>query len=125
MHIVSGLHLHRPVGMLVILQGHALRQHILLRALPAVAALVGGDTIEDGMVGNLLQVDVEGGFYAQACFVHLFSAELLFELAADFFDKPGRYGHLRLGDMQPQRSGARSLGLLPGDDLVVLHLGED
>jgi hypothetical protein len=46
--------------------------------------------------------------------VDLLGAEALLELAPHFFLKPGRDGHLRLGDVQPERRLARLLGLRRG-----------
>jgi hypothetical protein len=57
-----------------------------------MAALIGGEAVEHGAVGGLLQVEVEGGFDFEAGFVDLLGAEALFELAADFLLEPGSDG---------------------------------
>ena len=54
-----------------------------------MTALVGGEAIDHGAIGGLLQVEVERGVDAQAGLVHLLGAEALFELAPDLFLKPG------------------------------------
>ena len=87
-------------------------------------ALVGCQTIGDGAIGGLLQFEIERGFHAQAGLVDLFGAEALFEFLADFFLKPRRNRHLRLGDVQAERSAARLFCLLMGDHAVRLHFGE-
>jgi hypothetical protein len=89
-----------------------------------VAALVGGTPSSDGAIGDLLQIEVERGVDAQAGLMHLFGAEVLFELAADFFLEPGSDA-LGLGDVQAERRFARGFGLRVGDDAVGLHLTED
>ncbi len=81
---------------------------------PAVAAFVGGDAIEDGVVGDVLEVHIEGGIDAQAGVVDFFGAELFFEFAADFFNEPGGDGHFRLGDAQAEGGGAGGFGFLFG-----------
>ena len=122
MNVISRLYTHHPVGMLVLLEVAALRQHILLRAFPSPLALVGGHSIEDCVIGRLLQIDVQSRLNAQTCFMHFFRSKLFLQFAPHFLHKPGRHRHLGLGDMQAQRRFARGIGLLFGDGLVVLHL---
>ena len=102
----------------------AVVEHVLDAAAPAVAALIGGQPVEHGAVGGLLQIEIEGGVDAQAGLVNLFGAEPLFELAADFLLEPGSDRHLGLGDVQAERRLAGLVGLGVGDDPVRLHLAE-
>ena len=70
------------------------------------------------------KIQVERGIDAQAGLVHLFGAEVLFELAAHLFLEPGRHRAHGLRNVQAERSGARLLGLGVGDHAVRLHLAE-
>jgi len=56
---------------------------------PAVAALVGRKPIEDGMVGGLLKVEVEGGFDLEAGLMNLLGPEAFFQLLAHLLLEPG------------------------------------
>jgi len=69
--------------MAVFVERHAVVKDVLDFALPAVAALISGDAVEDGFVGDQLQIEIEGGVNAEPCFVNLFGAEALFEFAAE------------------------------------------
>ena len=130
MNIVSGVGLHGPVGMPVVVERDAGGENVFQLAGavvtdPAMAALVGCKAIEDGAVGGLLQVEVEGGFNLQAGLVDLLGAEALLELLARLLLEPGSDGHLRLGRVQAERGIAGRFGLGVGDGMVLLHLGED
>ena len=71
-----------------------------------MAALVGGQAVGHGAIGDLLQVEVERGVDAQAGLVHLLGAEVLFELAPHLFLEPRGHRAHGLRDVQAQRSGA-------------------
>ena len=73
----------------------------------------------------MLQVEIESGFHLQAGFVDFLRAEALLQFAADFFLKPGSYGHFRLVDFEAQWGEAGLFGLLVGDDAVGFHFRED
>ena len=100
--------------MLVVLERGAVGKHVFELALPAVTALVGGESVSQGVVGGLLQVEIERGVDAQAGLVHLLGAESLFQFAANLFLEPGSDRHLRLGDVKTERRAARLLSLLRG-----------
>src|SRR5579863_5707188 len=123
--VVAWRGFHGPVRVGVGLDEGAGGEDVFELALPAVAALVGGEAVHDGVVGGLLQIEVEGGLDAQAGFVDLFGAEALFELAADFFLEPGSDGHLWLGDVEAERRRAGFFCLRVSDGAVGLHLRED
>ncbi len=90
-----------------------------------MAALVGGKAVGDGLIGGVLQIEIERGVDAQAGLVHFFRAKALLEFAADFFLEPGSDGHLRLGDVQTERRGCEPRSACGvGDGAVRLHLAE-
>src|SRR6185437_1478702 len=92
---------------------------------PAAAALVGGQAVQHGAIGDALEVEVERGLHAQAILVDLFRSKAAVELLADLVLKPGGGGADRLGDMQAKRGGAGSVRLGASDEPVVFHLSED
>ena len=79
-NVVAGAGRDGPVGMPVGVERGAAGEDVFELALPSVAALVGGQAVEHGAVGRLLQVQIERGVDAQAGLVHLFGAEALFQL---------------------------------------------
>ena len=90
-----------------------------------MAALVLGGAIQDGLVGDLLQIEIERGVDAEAGPVDFFGAVILFELLADLFDEVRSDAVGRLLDFEGERLGHGG-GRLGGRDLsVVLHLAED
>ena len=111
--------------MLVIVERVAVCEHVVELALPAMPALIGGESIGEGFVGGLLQIEIERGVDAKSGFVHLLGAESLFKFAAHFFLEPGRYRHLRLTDVKPKWRTASLISLLMRDHAVRLHLAED
>ncbi len=109
-NVISGVVGKGPVGMLVVLNGDAIVQNVLYPAAPAMTAFVSGQAIGHGVVGGLLQVEIEGGVDPQAGLVHFFAAEALFEFAAHFLLEPRGHGHFRLHHVQAE-------GSLPGSCL--------
>ena len=93
--------------------------------LPAMAAFVPCSSVEDGLVGDALKVEIESGVHAKASSVDLLDAVLLLQLPPDFFDKV-RGDAVRWGlDSEAEWLGF-GFGGLGGGDLVVLeHLVED
>ena len=76
-----------PVRVGIFLEDCSLGDDVFEMTLPAVAALVGGQAVEHGLIRGLLHVDVERGVDLQAAFVDLVGAVLAFEIAANFFDE--------------------------------------
>jgi len=97
----------------VVVEGEAVVEDVLDACLPAVAALVRCHAVDNGLVGNLLQVEVEGSVDAQAGLMHLFAAEALLQLAPHLLLEPGGDGALGLGNMQvePGLQGAFRLSV--------------
>jgi hypothetical protein len=124
MNVVAGPGLHRPVGMLVVFDGAAAGEHVFLLANPAPPPLVDSQAVHDSAIGRLLQLQIKRGLHLQAGLVHLLGAEALFQLLPHLLLKPRRHRHLRLGNVQSQRSLSGLLGLLVADDPVLLHLRE-
>ena len=54
--------------------------------MPAMAALVGGEAVEQRLTRRFLQIHIERCVDSQAAFVHLVAAILRFQVAPDFFD---------------------------------------
>ena len=67
----------------------ALGEDVAQFSFPAMAAFVGSETIENRVIGGLLQVHIEDGIDAKSAFVHLVGAILVFQIAADFLHKIG------------------------------------
>ena len=76
-----------PILVLVVGQRRVRGQNILQMSSPAVAALVGGQTIEHGAVGGTLQIHVERGINPQPTLVDLIATVFAFQVSADFLHK--------------------------------------
>ena len=89
--------------------------------LPSVAALVGGQTVEHGLIRSLLQVDIERRVNLQAAFVDLIGSVFIFQIASNFLDeiRCERIGIVL--QMQVQRGRARVGGLRCGDLSIFEH----
>src|ERR1017187_1331903 len=70
--IVAGPGSNSPVGMFVVPESGVSCKHVLKVTLPSAAAFISGNTIEHGVVGGLLQVQVKRSVDAKAGFVNLF-----------------------------------------------------
>ena len=65
----------------------AIGDNIFQMAFPSVPALVGGQTIQHGLIRRLLQIDIERGIDLQAAFVHLVGAVFIFQISPDLLDE--------------------------------------
>lgn len=88
---------------------------------PAAAALVGSEAVEDGQVGGLLEIEIEGSVDLEAGSMDFFRTEPTVELAADFFDEPGRDRIGRGLDVEAERGGTSGFCLGNGDLAVLKH----
>ncbi len=75
-----------PVGMEIFVENEALVDDVFEMALPAMAAFVGGEAVEDRLIRGFLQVDIDRRVNLQAAFVDLVGSVLAFEVAANFLD---------------------------------------
>ena len=91
--------------MLVVGERRVAGQNILQMASPAVTALIGGQAVEHGAVGGVLQVHIERGVNPQAAFVNLVAAVFAFQIAADFLDKIRRQRIGIVGKFKTERAG--------------------
>ena len=96
--VVAWVEFHGPVGVFVLVGIAAGGDDVLGCALPAAAALVCGEAVEDGVVGGDLEVKV-GGIDAQAGFVDWLARA--FSKRARTFDEAGSDGRLGWACMGP------------------------
>src|ERR1700733_10753409 len=89
MHVRSRSGWLTPVRVMEIIQRSAGREHIEQVALPSMAALQRGQSVEHGGIGRLLQIQIQSGVNPQTFLVHLLAAELTFQFAAHVLYEPG------------------------------------
>ncbi len=87
-----------------------------------MAALVGSQAVEHGLIGGALHFRIQRGVDTQPAFVNFVAAVFLFQIAADFFGKVGRQ---RIGiTLQVQDDGGGfGAGGFGGGDFAVLQHG--
>ena len=88
---------------------------------PAVAAFIGSQAVEHGLVCRPLQVEVERSVDPQPGLVHLICAQLSLELSPHLFDKPWRLGVRWRLQVQAKWLRSRSIGLGHGDLAIFEH----
>ena len=89
-------------------------------AAPAVAAIVGVQSVANGLIGGLLHLDVQRGVDAQAAFVDGFGAVGGFEILANVLEEIRRQIVARILDVQAQGSFLGG-GFLDGRDFSLFH----
>ncbi len=73
-----------PIGIGVLGERLTFRDDIIELAAPAMAALVRGEAVEQGLTSGLLQFHIERGVNAQTALMDLIATVLAFQIAADF-----------------------------------------
>src|SRR5581483_2904546 len=111
--------------MLVLGERRSRREHIFKMPLPTVTPLIRRESVGNGAVRGLLQIEVKRCVDAQTGFMHLFGAEAFLELAPDLFLEPRRHRALGPRDVQTQRRIARLFRLHVRDHAVRLHLAQN
>ena len=94
-------------------------------AAPAVAAVVGVETVANGLVGRALHIHVERGVHAQTAFVDRFSAVSEFEVLANFLKEVRREIVARILEVKTER-GIHGGPFFGGRDLAFFrHATQD
>src|SRR5262249_7080041 len=76
-----------PVWMAVILQRAAGFDYVPQMSFPPVPALVNGQAIQYGLIGSLLQIQIQRGIDPHARLMHLVSAIFLLQVTTYFLHK--------------------------------------
>ena len=99
-----------PIRMLVFLKNSAGTHNILEVSLPAMAALIGRQTIQHSLVCGLLQLDVKRGIDAQTTFMYFITSIFLFQITPHFLDEIGGDGIFCRLDVQDDGRGFGAIG---------------
>src|SRR5580698_5981687 len=107
-----------PVRVFVFVELLTLGNYVEQFSVPAMAALVGGEAVEQSLMRGFLQIHIERGVNTESAFEYLVAAILGFEIAADLFDVVRRERVLILLEVESYGL-AFCFGGLGGGDFAV------